>query len=74
VTAQDSRRENMAGLRGAQRLRWWASRNMRAADRLRMEYVDAAYTPIGQRALVMFGVAFLVLVVNLAVLGALLFL
>lgn len=55
----------------------WIRRSMRdrlrAADKLRMEYMDAAYTPIGQRALVMLGTALLVLVINLATLGVLLF-
>lgn len=74
MTTQDERRETSATPGKAERIRWWASRRLRAADRVRIEYVDAAYTPIGQRALVMFGAALLVLIINLIVLGAQLFL
>jgi hypothetical protein len=74
VTTQDEHRDVTAPPGKAERVAGWMSRQVRSADRLRMEYLDAAYTPIGQRALVMFGAALLVLIVNLAVLGALLFL
>lgn len=74
MTTQEGRREDLAPQGKAEQVKQWASRRLRAADRLRMEYVEAVYTPIGQRALVMFSAALMVLLVNLGVLGALLFL
>lgn len=74
MTTQDERPDRFAPPGKAERVRQWIAGRLRAADRIRMEYMDAAFTPIGQRALVMLGAALMVLVVNLAALGALLFL
>jgi hypothetical protein len=58
----------------ADRIREAARHGLRAADKFRTKVVDASYTEIGQYALVMAGVAVLLLVVILAALAVMLFL
>lgn len=73
MTTQDDR-PPVAPPGKTERLRSWTSRRLRAADRVRISFVEASFTEIGQYSLVMFGLALCVLVVNLAWLGAILLL
>lgn len=70
MTTQDDRRKAVAPPGKAKRLRGWAARRLRAADRIRALFIEASFTEIGQYSIVMFGLALFVLVVNLAWLGA----
>ncbi|WP_372663692.1 hypothetical protein [Amycolatopsis kentuckyensis] len=70
MTTQDDQRATAVPPGKTDRLRAWAARRLRAADRARTLFIEASFTEIGQYSLVMFGLALFVLVVNLAWLGA----
>lgn len=70
MTTQDGPPKNIAPPGKTERLRGWAARRLRAADRIRSMFIEASFTEIGQYSIVMFGLALFVLIVNLAWLGA----